>query len=192
MSNKLEIEQVLKTADRFWSKVKRGRPGECWEFQASINRQGYGQFGIGKRPYGSHRVAWMLHNRQLIPRNMFVCHSCDNKVCCNPSHLFVGTHEDNMSDLVKKGHARGQDHRSGESHWRSVLTEAQVIEIRKRHATTELAANIASEFGVTVPTVCSIVTGKTWQLADGPIVGVDYVRHRRGFGRQDISIEWLY
>ena len=96
-----------------------------------------------------------------------------------------------MGDLVRKGNARNQVNRSGEAHGMSTLTEAQVIEIRERYAAGESAVPIADEFGVSMPTVTHIVMGQTWKLAGGPVQGVDYLRHRSGWQRKNISIEWL-
>lgn len=90
--------------DRFWSKVDQS--GDCWEWTAAANRQGYGKFKA--RSYvlvPAHRHSWELANGP-IPAGMYVCHRCDNPRCVRPDHLFLGTHQDNVTDMMAKGRHR--------------------------------------------------------------------------------------
>ena len=108
---------------------------------------------------GAHRWAWTLMHGP-IPDGLFVCHHYDNRKCCNPSHLFLGTHDDNMADMVAKGRARASGYTSrGEANACARLTERQVVEIRRRYG-RGIGSQRAAEYGVTSATISLIVTGK--------------------------------
>lgn len=89
----------------FWEGVDLGAQGDCWGWLKSFHRQGYGQVGHANKTLRSHRVSYTLYVSP-IPEGLYICHHCDNRWCVNPHHLFVGTHTDNMRDMVNKNRDR--------------------------------------------------------------------------------------
>jgi hypothetical protein len=144
--------------DRFWSKVDKRGPNECWNWLAGHTATGYAEFSINNEMRRANRVSYeMEHGR--IPPDMDICHTCDNRSCVNPRHLFLGTRSDNMKDAVKKGRARGLIP-SGESHPSARLTVEQVREIR---ASTDDPALIAVKYGVSRVHVYQIRLHLKWK-----------------------------
>lgn len=147
---------LRRLADRFWEKVDAQRPGECWLWTAHRSPNGYGVFWHKNSNHGAHRIAWML-SRGPIPEGMCVCHHCDVKHCCNPAHLFLGTHMDNEADKKRKG--RGI---FGERHHSSKLTNEQILKIRGLAGDIS-QKELATRYGVSRRNINYIVSHRTWQ-----------------------------
>jgi len=187
------IEINLSPTDeaRFWQKVnKSGGPDACWPWMAGKCFSGYGNFKTNGKTVGSHRIAWTLANGPISPSGC-VCHHCDNPPCCNPAHLFLGTHADNALDKAAKGRCnpqRGDNHYSrkhpelmargdkngarthpervprGEAVGNSKLTAEKVTKIREIYAAggaTQM--DIAAKFGVDRALVSYIINRKIWK-----------------------------
>lgn len=159
--------RAVEVAHRFWSKVDVRSIDECWTWNGTLLKQsGYGQFceKAGTRAnrlrdahrYLAHRMAWRLM-RGPIPVGADVLHSCDFRLCCNPSHLFVGDQAANMADMKRK-----RRHLFGERSPNAKLTEEQACSVLRRASAGELHEHIANDFGVSRSTVSHIKTGRLW------------------------------
>ena len=144
---------------RCWEKVEIKSKDGCWNWNAYIDPiWNYGVFGLNRKIVKAHRVAWFLKNG-IIPENMLVCHHCDNRCCCNPDHLFLGTHSDNTQDSVRK--KRWGD-RKGKKNGRAKLTGNRVRDIKMRLKKQDSIASIARCFCLGETTVRHIRDGDTW------------------------------
>lgn len=138
--------------ERFFDKTKENNG--CLEWTSWLLPNGYGQFHKDRKTVLAHRVAWELKNGD-IPVGMFILHKCDNRKCVNHEHLFLGTFNENMLDMVSKDrHARGT--RNGHAK----LTNAQVIKIRSTIGTHKAIAEV---FGVSQALVTMIRNGRIWR-----------------------------
>lgn len=135
---------------------------DCWEWQGSKNRNKYGQIRYENKSGMMlvHRLSYLIFKGE-IPNGMFVCHSCDNKSCCNPDHLWLGTPHDNNQDCLNKNrHYKGKQ--GCESH-KSKFKKEQILSIRKRIENGETAKKIANEFRVQQHTILAIKNKKTYK-----------------------------
>lgn len=157
-----------KVASRFWSHVDILSDNECWNWKFYTNKSGYGRYRIGNKFYYSNRIAWFLSNKS-DPSSLLVCHSCDNPKCCNPKHLFLGTHLDNMNDSVNKGRRSvlpnnpfSSNAVSGEKNPQSKLTAQDVASIRNMYKLGYRQVYISRKFNITQSNVSRIVKRETW------------------------------
>jgi len=148
--------------DRFWAFVDVGGKDECWLWRGGTAK-GYGAFHAtidGVRYSRANRVAWALANGD--PGSMLVCHTCDNRMCVNPSHLFLGTDKDNIHDMWRKGRQSPPPVVTGERHHFSKMTTSTVREMRQRWAEGESIHSLARWFGVSSQSARAILIRKTW------------------------------
>jgi hypothetical protein len=146
--------------EHFWARVKKG--GECWTW-IGHRLPAPKDYGVYKAPMGkltrAHRAAWELVNGP-ISNGLHVLHTCDNPPCVNPAHLWLGTNQDNMVDMVAKGRANRP---TGEKHTRAKLTEAAVRGIRKGNDDGLSYSDLAAKFKIHRATIAQVVTRKTWK-----------------------------
>lgn len=143
----------------FWSKVRQS--DGCWEWTGALNgERGYGVGCFDGKTKGAHRYSYELHNGP-IPDGLFVCHRCDNRKCVNPDHLFLGTHQDNMDDMVAKGRDVGM-FKSGERNPGAKLTADDVQRLRELAATGVSRIELAADFGISLTQVGKILRGEKW------------------------------
>ena len=156
--------------DRVLSRVTRIPFAGCWIFTGATNESGYGIVGTG--PRGSpndraHRITYK-HFVGEIPSGMFVCHQCDTPSCCNPEHLFLGTNQDNVNDMVKKGRNKKPPrnlHVVGSIHPRAKLHESQIRTIREKYCCGATQQELADWYGVARQTISKVVNFKRYKNA---------------------------
>ncbi len=143
------MTQTQTEDNRFWGKVARGDGDECWPWTASRNRDGYGNFRLGKTMVLAHRHAYSIC-KGPIGDGLHVCHACDRPECCNPAHLFLGSRSDNMRDAIRKG-------RKGK------LSPEMADVIRQVYASGKYTQKeIGEVLGVTKEAISHIATGRSY------------------------------
>lgn len=142
---------ALSDADRFWPKVDRsGGPDSCWPFTGTKGKDGYGVFRMDSRQITASRVALILSGIELL-QGSIVCHKCDQPGCCNPNHLFAGSHGDNHADMVSKGRCRRK------------LSNDMIREARRLYASGDYSQQaIADMLGVSQAQIGCVVRRKSW------------------------------
>jgi hypothetical protein len=102
------VKGVLKrqptVEQRFWSKVKKGNPNECWQWMAGKTSNGYGTFKYNGKTVNAHKFAYEITNGVCVPSRFHVCHSCNEPSCVNPNHLLPGTPKSNVQGMIESGH----------------------------------------------------------------------------------------
>ena len=151
---------MMSLADRFWAKVSIGDENACWDWQAFTNKNGYGWMYLDKKSGPTHRVSAMLHGLiDSLASPLHVLHKCDNRKCCNPAHLFVGTNADNVADRVVKGRSKGLS-QYGETNGMSKLTDVQVGQIRGLYFAAAFSqSQLAKQYGVRQSHISRVVNG---------------------------------
>lgn len=171
--------------NRFNSKIKRSNG--CWEWIGTKRFDGYGVITINRIMQRAHRVMWEIANGK-ITKDICVLHKCDNPICVNPQHLFLGTRKDNAVDCARKGRniaqkepwrmARGERNgrhthpettQRGERHWASKLSKDKVILIRKLYKpgkglyVRSNAKELSKRFGISKSVFYNIIKRKIWK-----------------------------
>lgn len=161
---------------RFWAKVDKRGPDECWNWTAykyprtKFGPNGYGGFNVSSKIWKAHRFSYFLANGD-IPGNLCVCHRCDNPACVNPAHLFLGTHAENNADAAKKGrhvappNTNGFDKRRqfGVLNVKAKITANAVRAIRAEYAQGATSQqSIADRFGLRQTQVSRIIRRERW------------------------------
>ena len=148
----------LTLLERFEQKVELIPFSTCHWWVAALDTYGYGQIGIKGTTQRSHRLAHELYIGK-IPDDMQVLHTCDNRACVNPEHLFLGTNDDNVADKVSKGR---QSHRIGEALDMAPLTEEDVIFIRQLYPRIS-QTDLGLRFGVGQAQISRIIRREAWK-----------------------------
>ncbi len=146
-------------ANRFKRHISQPDANGCILWTSTRHRDGYGMIHVktGKRMALAHRVAYELANGP-VPEGMFVCHTCDNRLCVNPSHLFVGTHRENMDDMFSKNREA-----RGEKLPQSKLSESSVISIRTEFANGSTCTELGRKHCVSHSSITNVIRRVTWK-----------------------------
>ena len=158
-----------KILDRFWAKVKKS--DGCWEWTAYKNEKGYGRFLWPKSGHRSmmmaHRFSYIVHYG-AFDESLFILHKCDNPSCVNPEHLFTGTHQDNVRDMLEKGRDTQRK-----------LTESDVIKIRGLAENGTPSLEISRMYNIDKAHAWAVTRGKSWPLVGGYIVPRTYKQRKK-------------
>lgn len=142
--------------ERFWLKINK-LPSGCWEWTGHRDKYGYGHVSHQRRNCLAHRVAYILTHGAADP-SLLVCHRCDNRACVRPEHLFLGTHEDNMADSVRKGRSC-----YGERNANARLTDRQAREARRLYWEGESLGHLSRTFGISQQNMYRLCMGQRWK-----------------------------
>lgn len=158
-TNAKGVFQQVPMEQRFWEKVERAGPEECWLWTGAV-RNGYGYITDYWDKIYAHRYAYELAYAPIPTGRWFhVCHSCDVKLCVNPRHLWLGTARANADEALKRGRTV-----QGEAQWAAKLTDEVVREIRRcyeSHLRTQ--TELGRDYGVSQATIWHVVNRKTWK-----------------------------
>lgn len=157
---------------RFFKYVDKKQSNGCWTWVGAKTNGGYGSFRVDKSVMKAHRVSWIIHNGN-IPENkdhyhgMVICHSCDNPMCVNPDHLFIGTQADNVKDRENKNrgvHKQNSPFVNGERNPMSKITMDIAKTIRHLYfAERRTQKEIGQFYKLDQSSVSDICTNKHWK-----------------------------
>ena len=167
-----------KALQRIQALVKESEDTGCHEWQGAVGgKNDYPSMHYRQRTARVTRVMFMLTYGE-IPKGLYVCHRCDNPLCVNPDHLFLGTQKHNMRDAVLKGRIKIPGLK-GEDHGNSLFKNEDVIRYRKEYQAGRKLASIIEESGLTRSTVQRMLAGKTYSCLPVYPRGDSYMNNRK-------------
>lgn len=155
--SELTEKQNLERIRKYYEKHVIKQEG-CWDWSGIIQWTGYATLNI-RPPIKAHRASWILHNGE-IPKGLLVCHTCDNRKCTNPDHLWLGTHKENIQDKIKKGRSNTP---KGIQLKVAKITEEQVIEIRLKLKNGLTCSEIGRQYRISRKIISRIKNNDTWK-----------------------------
>lgn len=176
--NEIELTDRIdigKDIQRFWRKIDKREEDDCWIWKGAISNNRYGHMNYDGKDEYSHRLCYMISYGE-IPENMEVCHNCNNPLCCNPRHLCIGTHQDNMRYMVDTGRST-----KGEKHPNHLLTEEEIDQIRDKYSKSKdkiKQSDLAMMYEVSTHAISDVICNKTWK-DDNYVRTVSYEHQQR-------------
>lgn len=144
------LNRIIKVKQQFFDKIRMTQT--CWIWVAYADKKNRARFKVGRKLYIASRVMWMYYNNRLIPNGQLVCHTCDNPLCVNPKHLFIGSCSDNTKDMFLKNRSKVQK-----------LTKENILDIRDRYKNTGIKQKeLAHIFNVNQNCISRIINYKRW------------------------------
>lgn len=155
------INDFANIAERFWSKVDVRGENDCWPWKGATQK-GYGHFRLNnpRRTRKAHTISYELTYGEF-PTGMEGCHTCDNPICCNPKHVFPGSHADNMRDMIAKGRRKSPTYK-GSQNPNAVLCEENVVVIKQLINSGQNNTEIGRRFSVSHSMISRIRRGLAW------------------------------
>ena len=132
----------------------------AWDWIGAIKSNGYGHFIVHGHTILAHRYAYVAAHQEAIPEGILVCHHCDNRRCCNPNHLFLGSNKENLQDMVVKGR---KNQVSGEACGGSKLSLVDVESIRNLHLSGLTTREIAKIYHIAPSQAWRISNNVSWR-----------------------------
>lgn len=174
-----QISNFIRKIDRNGTLPDQSNPhyhglAQCWVWTGAKHTTGYGVIRTGKKIVKSHRAAWVAYGNE-IQEGQCVLHRCDNRMCCNPSHLFLGSRSENTEDRHRKGRSKGpvgeknarhlhpEKTARGERQGNAALTDRKVREILAAYKAGESQRKIADRYGVAKSTIGRVVRRTHWR-----------------------------
>lgn len=142
---------------RFWARVIKSPVNGCWSWEGEVIG-GYGRMYFDNRTRLAHVISWYLFSGSWPKAGQLICHTCDNRLCTNPAHLYLGNYKTNTRDRMMR-----QRCAVGDRNGRAALTSEQVEQIRSKYTTEDNFEAIAREYGITGASVSNILNRKTWK-----------------------------
>ena len=144
----------------FWKFVDKKGVDDCWNWIGAGSGNGYGQLSFKGKKYRSNVLSYIVHFRKVPPKGMYVCHECDNGMCVNPKHLWLGTPLQNILDKLRKGRHPSY---KGENNPRAILSKEDIISIRNKFSNGMTCKQIGKEYGKHTEYIRNIVKYKVWK-----------------------------
>jgi hypothetical protein len=150
--------------DGLWNKIAKAGPDECWVWTGAVSsgrdgKPGYGHLTVKRKNCRAHRLVWASTHGK-IPEGLSVCHKCDNTLCCNPAHLFLGTHAENMKDKSLKLRVKAMP---GSTNPIAKLSETDIPRIHKLRQQGYGYREIAEQYAVSTGLVSAILGSRAWK-----------------------------